>query len=204
MRSWVRQRFPRLRAVVLAPRRALRKRRWVRRHAQVSVADRTVLSEVILPAVRAEADGADVLFVGVEWYTASYVVMFPLGNFVTIDIDDAVRTHGSPRHVTTDVRELDRHFEPGSFAAVICNGVVGYGLDQSDDVAAAMLAIARCLRSGGVLVVGWNDIDGRRVLGLERAAGGAGLVAAPGAGLPAWRSEPLGPLRHIYDVYRQP
>lgn len=203
LRSWVRLRFPRLRDVVLGPRRAVRKRRWVRRHQEVSVADRTVLAEVILPAVREEADGADVLFVGVEWYTAGYAAMFPLGNFITIDIDDALGVHGSPRHSTIDVTELDRHFADGALAAVVCNGVVGYGLDQPDQVAAAMQAIARCLRPGGVLVVGWNDIDGRRVPDLERAAVEAGLVAGPGAGLPAWRSEPLGPLRHTYDVYRR-
>jgi SAM-dependent methyltransferase len=175
----------------------------MRRHGVVSVADRAVLTEVVLPALRQEVGGADVLFVGVEWYTAGYDALFPDGNLVTVDIDERQQEHGSARHVIADVRELARHFDPGSFGAVVCNGVIGHGLDAPDDVDQALAAMARCLAPGGTLVVGWNDTDELRVPGLEAAARAAGLVPSPGAGLPEWRSAPLGPLRHTYDVYRR-
>ena len=168
------------------------------------MADRRMLTEVILPAVREAVGEADVLFVGVEWYTAGYDALFPAGNLVTVDIDERQQAHGSARHVTADVRELSQHFAADSFGAVICNGVIGHGLDAPADVEQALAAMARCLAPGGALVIGWNDTDELRVPGLERAAVAAGLVPSPGAGLPGWRSESLGPLRHTYDVYRRP
>lgn len=196
--------MPGLRRWVLMPRRALNRRRWVRRHAEISIADREILVEVIIPAVRSLAAGADVLFVGVEWYTADYASMFPDNNLVTLDINETLVGHGGPRHVTGDVRELTQHFRAGQFAAVICNGVVGFGLDARADVERALAEIARCTRSGGMVVVGWNDTDELRVAGLEDAARNAGLLPMTGAGLTSWQNGPYGPLRHTYDVYRTP
>lgn len=166
--------------------------------------DRAVLVNGIIPAVREEADGADVLFVGVQWYTADYASMFPGDSLVTIDLDLALAPHGGRRHVVGDVLELSRHFERGQFAAVICNGVLGFGVDVRPDVHRALEEIAECLRPGGVLVVGWNDTEELRPEGLDGAAKRAGMVSTPGAGLTSWRSGPYGPLRHTYDVYRRP
>jgi SAM-dependent methyltransferase len=165
--------------------------------------DRAVLEGSILPAVRSLADGRDVLFVGVEWYTASYPSMFPNGNLVTIDVAPQLSRYGSSRHVTVDVRCLADHFPNGSFAAVVCNGVLGYGIDQPEDVARALDSIAASLASNGWLVLGWNDVDGRRIPGLDSAASASGLHATAGCGLPTHRTEPIGPFRHVYAVYRK-
>jgi len=204
LRSWARRRFPRVREVVLGPRRMWHHRQWVRRHQQLSVADRELLTDVVLPSVRWEAGSHDVLFVGVEWYTAEYPSMFPDGNLVTMDVNEAVARYGAPRHVTGDVRELDAQFAPETFAAIVCNGVFGYGVDSSTDVAQALRAMRACLRPGGIVVVGWNDTDERRVPDLADLAGEVGLEATSGAGMSAWRTGPIGPLRHLYDVYRRP
>ncbi|MFP5488181.1 MAG: methyltransferase domain-containing protein [Acidimicrobiia bacterium] len=190
--------------MVLAPRRAIHRRRWVRRHEEISRTDRAVLVNTIIPAVREEADGADVLFVGVQWYTADYASMFPGDSLVTIDLDPALAPHGGRRHVVGDVLELSRHFERGQFAAVICNGVLGFGVDARADVHRALEEIATCVRSGGVLVVGWNDTDELHPDDLDGAATRAGMVSTPGAGLASWRNGPYGALRHTYDVYRRP
>jgi LmbE family N-acetylglucosaminyl deacetylase len=202
-RTWVRERAPWLRDVVLAPRRALTRHQWARRHVLLSEADRAVLTEEILPALRDEAAGADVLFVGVEWYTAGYPAVFPQGNLLTMDIDGAVARYGSPRHLTADVRELDQHVEAGSLAAIVCNGVFGYGVDSPDDVRSALGAMQRTLRPGGVVVIGWNDTEDRRVAELDALARSLGLQPAAGAGLATSRTGPIGPLRHVYDVYRK-
>ncbi len=203
LRVWVRLHLPTLRRVALVPRRALHRRRWARRHRAISAADRGLLTAVILPALRDAVGSGDILFVGVEWYTSGYAGLFPLGNLVTVDIDERVARHGSARHITADVRELGRHFADESFAAVVCNGVVGHGLNNEADVRLALTAMRRCLRDDGVLVLGWNDTDELRVADLEGVAIDAGLVPSPGAGLPSWRTDPLGPLRHTYDVYRK-
>jgi hypothetical protein len=63
--------------------------------------------------------------------------------------------------------------------------------------------MCRCLRPDGLLVVGWNDTAELRVPGLEAIAASVGLEPTAGAGLPTWRTGPLGPLRHTYDVYRR-
>jgi LmbE family N-acetylglucosaminyl deacetylase len=202
-RAWLRAHAPRVRALALAPRRALHRRRWVRRHEEVSAEDRPLLTETILPALRDRAAGADVLFVGVEWYTAGYPALFPAGNLVTMDIDDAVARHGGPRHLTADVLELGRYVDDMSFDSVVCNGVLGHGVDAEDDVRRALDAMCRCLRPDGLLVVGWNDTAELRVPGLEAIAASVGLEPTAGAGLPTWRTGPLGPLRHTYDVYRR-
>lgn len=202
-RSWLRVRAPRLRALLLAPRRALHRRRWVRTHAELSAADRAVLTEQILPGVREEAAGRDVLFVGVEWYTADYPKLFPSGNLVTLDVRQEVAEHGAERHLTVDLRRLDDHVEPERFAAVVCNGVLGYGVDEADDVRRALDAMQRCVAPGGHVVIGWNDIEGRRVPQLTELARGAGLQPSAGAGLPTPRLGPIGPLRHVYEVFRR-
>lgn len=203
MRTWLRVRLPWLRRVVLAPGRWWRSRRWRRRHHELSIADRSVLEGTILPAVRDEAAGGDVLFVGVEWYTASYPSMFSSGNLVTLDIDPALARHGSSRHIVGDVCRLADYVAPGSLAAVVCNGVLGYGVDEPRDVDRALRAFAASLRPNGILVIGWNDVESRRVEGLDAAASRQGLVRAVGAGLPEHRTEPIGPLRHVYEVYRR-
>jgi LmbE family N-acetylglucosaminyl deacetylase len=202
-RTWLRVHVPWLREAVLAPRRARNRRRWVRRHLELSEADRAVLTDQILPAVREAAAGADVLFVGVEWYTAGYPALFPEGNLVTMDLTETVAIHGASRHLTADLRELDQHFEEGSFAAIICNGVLGYGVDSPEDVRRALAAMRSCLSPDGHLVIGWNDTEGRRVPALEEIALNVGLEPTTGAGLATSHMGPIGPLRHIYDVYRR-
>jgi hypothetical protein len=162
-----------------------------------------MLVDVIIPSIIEEVGDADVLFVGVEWYTAEYVALFPAGHLVTVDINPDVARYGSPRHQTVDVRRLTEVSPPHAFAAIVCNGVLGYGVNDADDVLATLVAMRTCLRNGGLLVLGFNDIDGRRPDGLEAAVAGARLVQSAGAGLPVEGSGPLGPLRHVYIAYRR-
>jgi hypothetical protein len=201
LRSTLRRRFPRAREVILAPRRLVTNIRWRRIHRKVSVADRALLEETILPAVRVSTGSLPVLFVGVAWYTADYPAMFPEHGFITIDIDRRNARHGALDHHTIDVRQVATVFGSSAFGAIICNGVFGHGLDDAADIAEAFKAMRHTLRDGGLLVVGWNDTEESRPPPLEALAASSGFVPTPGAGLRSWQQRVGGPMHHVFDVY---
>jgi hypothetical protein len=176
----------------------LRRQKWKRRHRAVSVHDRPVLEQVILPAIRDEVGDGDVLFVGVDWYTSTYPEMFPAGNLVTVDNNPVVAKHGSDRHFTIDITRMDEEFSEGSFAAVVCNGVFGHGVDSPADVDRALAEFRRLLGVNGLLIVGWNDVAEHRTPDITEAACRAGFTPRPGAGLSTQQTEPAGPMRHVY------
>lgn len=202
-RSWLRSRLPGVRRVLLAPSRLRRRRRWRRLHRDLSREDRAYLVEILLPAVADFADDEDVLFVGVEWYTAGYPDLFPRGNLITVDINPSVARHGGTRHHIADVRHLTTTFGRAAFAAIVCNGVLGHGVDHASDVGQAVFEMAECLRRGGVLVLGFNDVDWARPEGVARAIEATSLRPIPFAGMPADGAGPIGPLRHVYCAYER-
>jgi LmbE family N-acetylglucosaminyl deacetylase len=203
LRRVLRERFPKVRDAVLAPRRWRTNRRWRRIHQQVSKADRPILEEQILPALAAGANGRPVLFVGVEWYTAAYHELFPPAGFVTIDIDERKASYGAPEHHVLDARHVGEAFADGRFAAVVCNGVLGWGLNEPDDIALCFEGFRRVLAPQGVLVLGWNDTDERRPPPLPALLASAGFEPAAGAGLGGSRVDVGNELRHVYAVYRR-
>ncbi|WP_235559315.1 class I SAM-dependent methyltransferase [Brevundimonas sp. Leaf168] len=68
----------------------------------------------------------------------------------------AARWGREGRHRTGDVCEADRLFSDLTFDAVVCNGVLGYGVDSPDQQQRALKALAAILRPGGRLLLGWN------------------------------------------------
>lgn len=120
--------------------------------------DRVYLRRTILPAL-ADARPQRVLFVGVRGYTRSYMHVFrgSAVEFWTSDIDPAVARYGSPnRHVTEDVRDLDAAFPPEFFEVAILNGVLGWGVDTSEDMRRALVATEAVLAPRGLLLLGCN------------------------------------------------
>lgn len=123
----------------------------------LQLSDRKMLAETWLPAFAAE--GGTILWVGCRKYTAAdYAVLEQGGGTVwTTDIDpDAARWGRQPRHRTGDICEADTLFADVTFDAVICNGVLGYGVDSVEQQQRALTAMARILRPGGRLLLGWN------------------------------------------------
>ena len=93
---------------------------------------RRTLDRRILPVLAADDRLQRILFVGCEWYTWQYTVLFAHREFWTIERrPTASRRYGGRRAVNDDVRHVDRHFEAASFDAVICNGVFGWGIDST-------------------------------------------------------------------------
>jgi SAM-dependent methyltransferase len=119
--------------------------------------DRRLLAEAYIPAFAAE--GGVILWVGCRAYTADdYSALEAHGAEVwTTDIDpEAARWSREGRHRTGDVCEADSLFGDMMFDAIICNGVLGFGVDAPDQQERALRALSRILRPGGRLLLGWN------------------------------------------------
>ncbi len=162
--------------------------------------DRIALVSRILPAFAAE--GGRVLWIGCRRYTAAYPGRMQRAGveFWTTDIAPEVEAWGAKgQHRTGDAREIDTVFADLTFDAVLCNGVLGYGVDSPEDQAATLRAMANVLRPGGRLLLGWNT---------DKIADpvAAGLVdpwftPAPLADIPARLTCP--PTTHVYDLLQR-
>ena len=108
-----------------------------------------------------------VLDIGVAWYTRSYPRLFAGVDYWTVDFDPAKRRIAGAQHHTVSATQLTDVFDPGTFDLVVCNGVIGWGLNDPADVEKGLDACADVMRPGAWLVVGWNDMEGRRVPGLD-------------------------------------
>ncbi|MDB4944953.1 MAG: methyltransferase type 11 [Labilithrix sp.] len=119
--------------------------------------DRRVLQRDILGALARDPAVESVLFVGVQWYTARYPESFAGKTFATIDPSPAVARHGGSPHAVGQVQDLAQHFPGQMFDAIVMSGVIGFGLDDPDQVDRALAACAGALRPGGLLVLGINE-----------------------------------------------
>ena len=118
---------------------------------------RTILENSILPFLAAQNSGSRVLFVGCDWYTKHYKGYFKKCAFWTIDPDPAKRRFGSKNHIVGYIEQLEKHFSPEYFDLIICNGVLGYGLNQLTQAEQAFDSCYTCLRRGGRLLIGRED-----------------------------------------------
>lgn len=132
--------------------------------------DRRVLEHVILPHYAARADVAHVLLVGTCAQSAHYPALLAHAGrrCTTIDIDPRAARYGSAQqHIIGDVAALHQFVAAGSVDVIICNGVYGWGLDTQDQMQRALRALQQVMRPGGELLIGWNDVPGRRPFALS-------------------------------------
>ncbi len=130
--------------------------------------DRRVLEQVIFPYFLHADEYRNVLFVGVHWFTQGYNRTFESRkSFTTIDILPDLAPFGGKRHIVDGLQNIGAHFPPGALDLILCNGIFGWGLNERADVEQGFAACHRTLRTGGVLVVGWNDIPERRPFPIE-------------------------------------
>lgn len=136
---------------------AAERRRQNRMKVIRDLPDRLLMADAWIPAFAAE--GGRILWVGCRAYTATdYAALEAKGAQVwTTDIDpDAARWGQAERHRTGDVCDIDTVFPDITFDAILCNGVFGYGVDDTDMQRRAAAAMAAILRPGGRLLLGWN------------------------------------------------
>jgi len=125
------------------------------KHGRYTPPDRRVLEGEILPALASDPTNEAVLFVGVQWYTASYWERFG-SRISTIDMKPELAEFGAKEHVVGDVCELESAFPDKTFDAIVMNGVIGFGLNEPDGIDRALAACAKKLRDGGTLILGIN------------------------------------------------
>ena len=160
--------------------------------------DRLILSREIIPAFAAR--GGRILWVGCRRYTQGDPQALEVrgAECWTTDIDpDAEEFGRAGRHRTGDLIEVDALFADQRFDAILCNGVLGHGVDGPDSQRRAMQAMATLLKPGGLLLVGWN-VD--KMSAADLAAAATGLFAPTELpGLAAHRE--VAGTTHVYDLF---
>ncbi len=117
--------------------------------------------------------------------------------------DPAAARHGAQQHVIAPLEELDRHFPPGHFDLIVCNGVYGWGLDRHDQLEAAFAQCHSRLKDDGHLFFGWDDIPQRAPVDLDTVSSRGLLRQYTFPPLGTWRYLTDTPYRHTFDFYRK-
>lgn len=125
-------------------------------------ADRTILQGPLFAALREQGlfkAGNQILWIGCAPYTAGYYGTLERegAQCFTIELDAELSRHGRHgRHTVGSMLDLDRHYPVRSFNLILCNGVLGWGVNAAEDQRHAFDVMAKALQPGGALVVGWN------------------------------------------------
>jgi SAM-dependent methyltransferase len=167
--------------------------------------DRRVLEQVIFPYFLASTECRNVLFVGCHWFTQGYNRSFEATkSYATIDFAPDMAKFGAKRHIVDGLQNLGAHYQPGSLDLIVCNGIFGWGMDARADVEQGFEACYKALRSGGNLVVGWNDVPERRPFPIEECVSLRQFKPFPFPPLGGARYQTSTPYRHIYDFHIKP
>lgn len=159
--------------------------------------DREILLRDYFPTFAAA--GGRILWVGCRPYTAEYPARLEAqgAQVWTTDVEDRAQAWGrSGRHRTGDIGAADRLFSDMRFDTILCNGVLGWGVDSREHQARALAAMAILLKPGGRLLLGWNTDKTHDPI----AAGLTAQHFEPAAlgELPARRTVPG--VTHVYDL----
>jgi SAM-dependent methyltransferase len=178
-------------------------RRAVGLPVRIDTEDRRLLERTILPAYAARDDIRRVLFVGCAPYTRQYQQIFRSAEYWTIDPAPSRARYGGKPHIVAPLQSLDRHAPAGIFDLIVCNGVLGWGLNTVDDAERAFQCCEDGLRVGGELIVGWNDVPGRNDVRPEKIGALRNFERHPCAAVGAVRMIVAGRHRHVFDFYRR-
>jgi SAM-dependent methyltransferase len=166
--------------------------------------DRDVLERQILPVYAQRADMRSVVFVGCDWYTRHYEKMFAGKRYATLDPDPWKRQFGAREHAVIGMEKLAEQFAPASIDLIVCNGVFGWGLNEPADIERAFDGTFACLREGGHLVLGWNDVPERTPLPLASVDALARFDREPFAPLGSAEFRVPTDNRHTFNFYVKP
>ena len=165
--------------------------------------DRTLLERELLPSLARLPGLRRCLFVGCAAYTQQYGLLFPGVEYWTMDPDPRRQCFGAQRHIIDRLENLSRHDTGGAFDLIVCNGVLGWGLNTRRQAEHAFAGCHARMRAGGHLLLGWNDRYPRNRVRPEDLGALSRFEHVPvgryGARVPVagWR-------RHVFDFYRKP
>jgi SAM-dependent methyltransferase len=165
--------------------------------------DRTLLEGSILPDYVRDPGISRILFCGCASYTRHYEALFAGREYWTIDAASRHRHHGAARHVVDSLQRLAIHFPREYFDLIVCNGVLGWGLNTVEDAEAAVSACYRTLRPEGQLLLGWNDVWPRNRVAPDRIPALSRFQRTGLCNHPA-RLRLAASHRHVFDFYRKP
>lgn len=167
----------------------------------IKTEDRKILEQTIFPYFVQRSDVSEILFVGCHWYTKGYNKLFEGKNYRTLDVDPKQAKFGAKSHIPGSMEDICQYFKPGELDVIICNGVFGWGLDARENVDKAFLGCYDCLREGGLLVLGWNDVPGHKPFPLEECESLKRFSPFIFPALSTSRYLTEGADRHIYNFY---
>lgn len=124
----------------------------------IKTEDRRILEDTILPAIAQSPEYRHILFIGCDYYTRGYRRILGKRDYWTLEIDPSKRKFGARQHIVDTAENLAQYFKPGSLEFIICNGVIGWGLDDRAGIERMLESCWSSLRERGVLLVGWNDV----------------------------------------------
>jgi len=166
--------------------------------------DRRILEQHILPEFARRPEISRILFVGCAAYTQQYEQLFSGREYWTIDPVARRRRYGSSRHIVDTLQNLGHYVAPDYFDLILCNGVLGWGLNTPADADAALTACYSHLRPGGELLVGWNDISPRNRVAPDDIPALTRFEARAFASGQQTRLRVEAANRHVFDFYRRP
>lgn len=166
--------------------------------------DRLVLENLIFPFYQISREHHDILFVGCDWYTAGYARRFRLKRYATLDPSPSQARYGAQSHLVAPMCQLGAQHAANSLDVIVCNGIVGWGINDPRDAEASFTAAFDALRPGGHLIIGWNDVEKRRPFRLQdiAALNKFERLAFPPLGTDQHRVEH--DMKHVFDFYVKP
>jgi spermidine synthase len=166
--------------------------------------DRRILERDVFPYILEHPEFRDILWVGCSWYTAPYATIFRERKFSTLDIDPLKARYGSARHAVDGMENVRRHYGVEELDLVLCNGVVGWGLDSHAQLEQAFGGCFASLRPGGVMMIGWNDLPRSRPIPFAELPSIACFepYVFPPLMTHELRTRSIG--RHVFTFYRKP
>ena len=124
--------------------------------------DRLIFERDVQPYFINDPSCHNILFVGCEYYTQHYNTWYEGKNYWTFDYDPTKKRFGGRQHIIDTISNIETHFDPNSLDLILCNGVYGWGLCDRPEADKAFNGSFETLKPGGVLMIGWNDIDDKR------------------------------------------
>lgn len=149
-----------------------------------------------------KVEGFSVLSIGCHPASGIYRKLLPADRYHTLDIDPDNARYGARNHTIGDCRDLSVLLPGRKFDIILFNGILGYGIDESETFHSFQASAHTALCDGGWLVVGYNDIPSRKA-GLIRSIDST--LFSPSAFLDSIPSKVELPThnRHTFEFFRK-